>query len=1363
MDPRGYQDFRLEIEAHPDGSVAIDVSSPEGETRRPITVPLSALDRSRISETVRSLRAKQLPAQSIMTLGTELAKICLPDQARQILYRALATASRTRGGVRIRLITDDAELASWPWEFLYLHHPGDATQHRFLALDETVSIVRHERQTSPVPAVRPLRGGRLRTLVVPAIRVPGAEAAADNHVQTIRHLMEATPGGADVAITYLSEAPTEAEVRTALATETYDLLLFVGHGVASSGEGDPGGLVLAGEDGPSTLSAHDMGAMLRDGDVRIAVFMACNSAERRPGLPWNGVAAHLVRDGIPAVIAMQHAVEASHALSFEAALLTNLAAAVTLDEAVSLGRRQVAQQGFMSEWGVPVIYTRSDGVLFSPGGRSHHGPNGAGAPIGAPVEPLNLETGLRLEAIGEWRKATNHYRQLLQGVTGADEARLQTRLGSALWHDGEFDEADDALGRARRLATELGNDGILAEVLLELGQKFEEQDELRKAERFYREAVPLLVDQPGARTRAEMHLASVERRAGSLNAALERLRSIDPHSLEPSLLAEYEDSLGSVLLARGQYGEAIVHLESAVRLDEEVHTDYRASRSRLLLAEAYLSRGQRREALSEVEEAARAYENAHDEEGQSEAWVLRGLIHEDAGEYEKAIWAYRQASNFDVRAHDIGGEARANRLLASASRKRGDTDAAQDYIQRSRDLLRSAGDDDIERAAMLTEDAMLDIEIAEYDRAINKLREALDIAEADDDDRAVALAKKNLAFALSEDGSSERAIKLLEEAAVVFRERGDLRALESLLDDLGEAYLDLGRFSEAEDVLHQSAELDEQLDSVQGQLRTSLLLGRVYLKIGKREECESQLRHALSLCESVDRVGESETRYWLGVLATENGQLNDATKQLIRALRIDRAMVDRMGIIRCHCALATAYRRGGDLARAGDHLDDAENELKTIDDPMEKNNLLLERAQFLLAKGEDRSALDAAARASAGFADLGNAVLAASAQRIKANAHASLHELAEAKATLTDIVAVFTEANAMTELSETYDDLASAHLLLNDMEQARIAIDASMNLDERSGWSSSYGRSLLLLAEVELRDSRFHEAKAVYEQALEAFGEARDVIGMANVELRLGNWYLDGRTDGQADASLRKANSYFREARRRFQAHQDLLGMGICYRKLGEVYAAGREFERAAEMLEQAEECLSTVNDNQEKAALAVATGSVLVAMNRHKDSIEQFEKALAWYRRANRQDKLNDVLRKLAAAYHNVGEIERSLDCIRQIGREQTRIWGMLLSNLHDDISSVSLAQYNNEEYGRAVALAADVVRKWLRKAEALENPTSSGVEHATVVFARSAVDLLGQLTDGDGWNPSGLDAVAAISVAHLVGTLMEPVLEKA
>jgi hypothetical protein len=383
-----YRDFILiadDVHRAEDGGVqqfsvsVFDSPVGQGEFKEKVRVPAT------MPQLMRRLESRQLDEDldQQIVLGEALGALLLPPRARQMFGESLARLAPDEG-LRFRLRLDDA-LANLPWEYCWLQDSrGERTADGFLALDPRVSIVRHEAIAVPgdwfdAPTNR-------RVLVAMASPRPYEKyhelRSLPREQQRIREALSKVPGVDAEFVPVLSEGDdaatsgvTVGQLAAALTRRT-DVFHFSGHGEfvreLTSGEGQ-GALIFGDAAGKAfPVSGSRLCELLRSRGIRLVVLGACEGG-RRDGINiWSGVAAALLREGIPAVVAMQYTIDDGLAASFMAAFYGALVAGYLIDEAVAAGRATIRMEAMggirdIRDWGVPVLYLRSpSGAVFRP-------------------------------------------------------------------------------------------------------------------------------------------------------------------------------------------------------------------------------------------------------------------------------------------------------------------------------------------------------------------------------------------------------------------------------------------------------------------------------------------------------------------------------------------------------------------------------------------------------------------------------------------------------------------------------------------------------------------------------------------------------------------------------------------------------------------------------------------------------------------------------------------------------------------------------------------------------------------------------------------------------------------------------------
>ena len=113
-------------------------------------------------------------------------------------------------------------------------------------------------------------------------------------------------------------------------------------------------------------SGQQLGAILHDHyHLRLVVLNACEGARTSAEDPYAGVAQTLVRQGIPAVLAMQFEIFEDAALTFAEEFYSAIVDNYPVDAALSEARKAIFASNNDVEWGTPVLFMRTpDGILF---------------------------------------------------------------------------------------------------------------------------------------------------------------------------------------------------------------------------------------------------------------------------------------------------------------------------------------------------------------------------------------------------------------------------------------------------------------------------------------------------------------------------------------------------------------------------------------------------------------------------------------------------------------------------------------------------------------------------------------------------------------------------------------------------------------------------------------------------------------------------------------------------------------------------------------------------------------------------------------------------------------------------------------
>lgn len=400
-----YLDFELELGAgsSSNGWPLAVLQSPAGNLRGVLALPDRALAAARPAQPT-----LLMPPGDALALGRLLFESLFVASG---LHPAYAESQGVADGrslaLRIKLRILDPMLAALPWELLYDPRLGE-----FLALSHKTALVRcvEASQALPVLSVTP----PLRILGLAVDPSGGSDLRAEQE-NVERALAPLVATGA-AAVTWL-EGGSWRDLQRSLrpGSGPWHIFHFVGHGGLHVPSGE-GFLLLAGEQGGAhPLRAADLGRLLAGHpSLRLAVLNACHGAASGPGGLYTSVAGALIQRGVPAVVAMQHAVTQAGGFELSRTFYEALASGMALEAALTEARiaASLAHPAGL-DWAAPVACLRaSGGALFRlvEAGPGHHAPADAArtppeamavnGPVNGPVDTQLVATPFSTPAAG---------------------------------------------------------------------------------------------------------------------------------------------------------------------------------------------------------------------------------------------------------------------------------------------------------------------------------------------------------------------------------------------------------------------------------------------------------------------------------------------------------------------------------------------------------------------------------------------------------------------------------------------------------------------------------------------------------------------------------------------------------------------------------------------------------------------------------------------------------------------------------------------------------------------------------------------------------------------------------------------------
>jgi hypothetical protein len=360
-----YVDFDVAVESN-GSAYAVHVAGAGGRSASTVfTLPFTPTELAEFMVAVgppRVASRRLVPAVERVTdvrdYGTRLGAALFAGEVGTAFTAALDAARRDGRDVRLRLRLDAVpELESIPWEYLYSEALG-----RFITLSTRTPVVRLLDALDPPPPVSVRAPLRVLVLISSPTDVP--ELAVDREEQLLRATTSDLVAAGQLELVVL-ERPTLAALQHALL-EPLHVFHFIGHGGFDRAR-DEGVLVLEREDRTAhRVSGARLGTLLHDArDLQLAVLNACEGARTSGRNAFSGVGQALVRQGLPAVVAMQTEISDRAAIVFCHEFYSYLTRGLPIDAAICEVRKAMATSDEASEWGTAVLLRSGGAQPFS--------------------------------------------------------------------------------------------------------------------------------------------------------------------------------------------------------------------------------------------------------------------------------------------------------------------------------------------------------------------------------------------------------------------------------------------------------------------------------------------------------------------------------------------------------------------------------------------------------------------------------------------------------------------------------------------------------------------------------------------------------------------------------------------------------------------------------------------------------------------------------------------------------------------------------------------------------------------------------------------------------------------------------------
>ncbi len=340
------------------------LASPAGDTVELFVQPLLPRELEAFRRAVATLdigddSLLESNVQLVQDLGRRLFMALFPKSVGTMLQTSYRMAFEARAQLRIRLRFDEVPaLAMLPWEFLY-----DPMRNEFPALSLHSPIIRYTDLMHHIPPLKvelPLR--MLVVIAAPAGHpAVNKESIWHNILDKVDHLAL----DQRLRVEQLRK-PTLHDLQRRLREGDCHILHLISYATYEEFTED-GVLILEDETGRARpVSGQHLGSLLRDHfPLRLVVLTSLEPQRVSRPNPQLAAGQSLIKRGLPAVVAIQSALDAHSTGVFAQQFYTQVAEFVPIDLALTETRRALEATSASAAWGLPALLTRiPDATLF---------------------------------------------------------------------------------------------------------------------------------------------------------------------------------------------------------------------------------------------------------------------------------------------------------------------------------------------------------------------------------------------------------------------------------------------------------------------------------------------------------------------------------------------------------------------------------------------------------------------------------------------------------------------------------------------------------------------------------------------------------------------------------------------------------------------------------------------------------------------------------------------------------------------------------------------------------------------------------------------------------------------------------------
>ena len=460
----------------------------------------------------------------------------------------------------------------------------------------------------------------------------------------------------------------------------------------------------------------------------------------------------------------------------------------------------------------------------------------------------------------------------------------------------------------------------------------------------------------------------------------------------------------------------------------------------------------------------------------------------------------------------------------------------------------------------------------------------------------------------SQEGAA-KALPLFEKALVLYQQEKDPKGEAITIGAMGNVYKALGQHAKALEYFQRSLAMKRELGDRLEESKTLLSMGLFYWETSDYPKALEFLNNALTLAKQISNTNvEAAALNNLGLVYSDLGEYRRSSDLFKQALELYKEPSSRMS--------DAIGNLGGNHLLLGEYAEALRyyERAREIDEQLGlKPKLAVDLQNIglsLIGLGRANDAIAILDRAIDLARETGLVRDEADCRKARASALLQLGRYSEAHEQYTHVRTIYEQAGVNAEpafkqqLIEALGNLGGLEMRLGDVASAEKDFRRAIELSEAIKHPRGVTVNLIALGDLQLRQKRFPEAIALYNQAITRAAQVNDKANTSAAKIQLTHAYRNLNQFEQAELQARDAREIALATQARPLEAEALYA-------LGEVFRSSRRHQEAVDRFSEGNEIVTSTANPELKWRFSFGRGQSLEALNRNEEALAAYQTAL--------------------------------------------------------------------------------------------------------------------------------------------------------